>query len=43
MSQIRSRDKSTLKDRYMYVFSYSFSLVEKNKNKSPTSKRSINI
>ncbi len=43
MSQIRSRDKSTLKDCYMYVFSYSFSLVEKNKNKSPTSKRSINI
>lgn len=41
MSQIRSRDKSTLKDCYMYVFSYS--LVEKNKNKSPTSKRSINI
>lgn len=41
MNQIHSRNKSTLKYCYMYVFSYS--LVEKNKNKSPTSKRSINI
>lgn len=41
MNQIRSRYKSALKDCYMHVFSYS--LVEKNKNKSPTSKNSINI